>query len=54
MSGEYFIYTDVDEYDTIIHDNDEICDVGWHSIPCMLNLRTNIDVSSFLKEYIYH
>jgi 8-oxo-dGTP pyrophosphatase MutT (NUDIX family) len=51
ISGEYFIYTDVDEFDTVIHDDNEICDIGWYSIPSIMNLRTNIDVSAFLKEY---
>lgn len=50
-SGEYFIYKNVEEFKTIIHDNHEISDIGWYSIPSMMNLRTNIDVSSFLKEY---
>jgi 8-oxo-dGTP pyrophosphatase MutT (NUDIX family) len=51
MAGEYFIYKDVEEFNTIINDTTEICDIGWYSIPSMMNLITNIDVSRFLKEY---
>ena len=50
-SGSYFIYTDMEEEDTIIQDLNEISEVSWVSIAEMLNLRTNIDVSRFLQLY---
>jgi len=50
-SGEYFIYRDVDEMKLVTNDNKEICDLAWVSLPTMMNLNTNVDVSAFLKNY---
>jgi hypothetical protein len=35
----------------IIQDNNEIIDASWISIPGMMNLHTNVDVSKFLMVY---
>ena len=48
-AGEYFIYKDVDEFNTYVQDSHEICDVGWFDVESMMDLRTNIDVSAFLN-----
>jgi len=50
-SGCYYIYTDMDEALPIIGDVKEISEVAWVSIPNMMNMRTNIDVSKFLDVY---
>ena len=50
-SGSYYIYRNLNEEDPIIQDNREICEASWVSIPSMMNLYTNIDVSKFLQEY---
>ena len=50
-SGEYYIYRDVKEVELTTNDTKEICDIAWVSIPEMFNLRTNIDVSTFLKVF---
>jgi 8-oxo-dGTP pyrophosphatase MutT (NUDIX family) len=54
-SGCYYIYTGLDEFDPIIQDCNEICDVAWVSIPSMYTLKNNVDVNKFLdvhKTYI--
>ena len=50
-SGEYFIYRNMDELEYNIHDDNEIIDVAWVSIPGMMNLYTNVDVNTFLNNY---
>jgi len=50
-SGEYFIYKIPYELKHNIIDTNEICDIGWISIPAMMNLCTNTDVNAFLKDY---
>lgn len=50
-SGSYYIYRNLDEESPIIQDNNEIIDASWISIPGMMNLHTNVDVSKFLMVY---
>ena len=50
-SGEYYVYRNIDEVFLKTHDSNEICDLGWISLASMMNLRTNVDVSAFLKIY---
>jgi 8-oxo-dGTP pyrophosphatase MutT (NUDIX family) len=50
-SGGYYIYRGTEELTPIIGDSKEISEVAWVSIPSMMNMRTNIDVSTFLKIY---
>lgn len=50
-SGSYFIYKNMDEEVPIIQDCNEVSDVAWFSIPSMMNMRTNVDVSRFLEVY---
>uniref|UniRef100_A0A6C0D805 Nudix hydrolase domain-containing protein n=1 Tax=viral metagenome TaxID=1070528 RepID=A0A6C0D805_9ZZZZ len=50
-SGSYYIYRNLDEEEPIIQDYNEICDASWFSIPSMMNLYTNVDVSKFLQHY---
>lgn len=50
-SGSYFIYKNMDEEVPIIQDCNEVSDVAWFSIPSMMNMRTNVDVSRFLELY---
>jgi 8-oxo-dGTP pyrophosphatase MutT (NUDIX family) len=50
-SGSYFIYKNMDEEVPIIQDCNEVSDVAWVSIPSMMNMRTNVDVSRFLELY---
>ena len=50
-SGEYYVYRNIDEVILKTHDINEICDLGWISLASMMNMRTNIDVSAFLKMY---
>ena len=50
-SGSYFIYKNMDEESPIIQDMNEVSDVAWVSIPMMMNMRTNVDVSRFLEVY---
>ena len=50
-SGEYFIYRGINEVDLVTNDATEICDLGWISLPMMMNMRTNVDVSAFLRIY---
>ena len=50
-SGEYFIYRGINEVDLVTNDVNEICDLGWISLPMMMNMRTNVDVSAFLRIY---
>ena len=50
-SGSYFIYKNMDEEVPIIQDCNEVSDVAWVSIPSMMNMRTNVDVSRFLEVY---
>jgi len=56
-SGSYYIYTNMDEVEPTIRDDNEICDVAWVSIHTMMKMNTNIDVSRFLslyKTYMYN
>jgi len=50
-SGSYYIYRNLEEDEPIIQDNNEIIDASWISIPGMMNLHTNVDVSKFLMVY---
>jgi 8-oxo-dGTP pyrophosphatase MutT (NUDIX family) len=50
-SGSYYIYRNLDEEFPTIQDNNEIIDASWISIPGMMNLHTNVDVSKFLMVY---
>ena len=50
-SGEYFIYHIPYELKHNVYDTNEISDIAWLSIPCMMNLCTNTDVNAFLKDY---
>jgi len=50
-SGSYYIYRNLDEEFPTIQDNNEIIDASWISIPGMMNLHTNVDVSRFLSLY---
>jgi len=50
-SGEYFIYRDIDEIILKTYDHKEISDLAWVSLPMMMNLNTNVDVSAFLRNY---
>ena len=50
-SGEYYVYRNIDEVFLKTHDTTEICDLGWISLASMMNMRTNVDVSAFLRIY---
>ena len=51
VAGEYFIYKNVREVELTVHDTDEICDIAWVTIDDMKYLKTNIDVSAFIRRY---
>ena len=53
-SGSYFIYKNIDEEAPITQDLKEVSDVAWVSIPEMMNMRTNVDVSRFLEMHTHY
>lgn len=54
-SGEYYIYTGLEEFIPTINDTTEIMESNWFSISEILDMKNNIDVNHFLnihKKYI--
>ena len=54
-SGEYYIYTNLEEFIPEIQDCNEILEANWFAISDMCHMRNNIDVNHFLsihKKYI--